>query len=78
MVNANDYMDSTSPGAAVDFGHFLTGFLLSTGLALPIMMTHVGLITTGAGIMSIIGGLLVYGSIIAYSRFFGSENDDGY
>lgn len=78
IAGASDYMDGSETGAAVDFGHFLTGFLITTGLALPLMLTHVGLIETGAGIMSICGGVLVYGSIVTYTRFFGTTNDDGF
>lgn len=71
----DDYMDSDS-SASVDFGHFLTGFLVLTGLALPITLAHVGEIGSAACVMSISGGLLIYGSIIVYGRFFSGTGDD--
>lgn len=43
-------------------GYFLTGVLLMTGLALPIMLAHTGIITTAAAALSLSGGLIVYGT----------------
>ncbi|ORY85464.1 vacuolar protein sorting protein 55 [Protomyces lactucae-debilis] len=61
--------------AAVDFGKFLTGILLVTGMALPVMLYHTGEINQAAMIMSICGGGLIYGSIIAYTSFFSPRED---
>ncbi|CAK9780133.1 vacuolar protein sorting 55 [Cutaneotrichosporon oleaginosum] len=71
--------DDISPeynSAYVDFGRFLTGVLVATGFGLPIILEHSDVIQPGACWMSIAGGLLVYGTILVYSGWFGQDNDD--
>lgn len=48
---------------------------LMSGLALPVLFAHCQLITTAAMFMSIIGGLLIYGTIISFTMFFQEETD---
>lgn len=72
-------MDSSagggSGGAIVDFGRFLTGFLVVMGVALPALLAHCDLIVVPAMAMSIVGGLLVYGTIVSFTMFFQEEQD---
>ena len=71
--------DDLSPeynSAYVDFGRFLTGMLVATGFALPVVLAHSALIQPAACWMSIGGGVLVYGTILVYSGWFGQSNDD--
>ena len=44
-------------------------------LALPVLLAHSGRIAYPAMAMSIIGGLLIYGTIISFSTFFQEEQD---
>lgn len=44
-------------------------------LALPALLAHSSLIEIQAMIMSIIGGLLIYGTIISFTMFFQEEQD---
>lgn len=44
-------------------------------LALPVVLAHSGLIEIQAMIMSIVGGLLIYGTIISFSMFFTEEQE---
>lgn len=39
-------------------------------VALPVALCHSTIIAPGAMIMSILGGLLIYGTITVYSHFF--------
>lgn len=39
------------------------------------MLFHCGVIAMAAMIMSIAGGILIYGTIISFSMFFQDEND---
>jgi hypothetical protein len=43
--------------------------------ALPAMFAHCGHISSGAMVMSIIGGLLIYGTIISFTMFFQEEQE---
>ena len=45
------------------------------GIALPVMLAHCAVITIGAMVMSIVGGLLIYATIISFGMFFREEND---
>ncbi|GFZ51003.1 hypothetical protein JCM24511_08761 [Saitozyma sp. JCM 24511] len=71
--------DELSPeynSAYIDFGRFLTGMLVTTGLSLPLLLAHSALIQPAACWMSIAGGGLVYGTILVYSGWFGGGGDD--
>jgi hypothetical protein len=43
--------------------------------ALPVLLAHCALITMPAMAMSIVGGLLIYGTIISFTQFFREEQD---
>ena len=49
------------------------GFL--TEIALPALLAHCSIIVYPAMVMSIIGGLLIYGTIISFTMFFQEEQD---
>lgn len=70
--------DSTS-NPVKDFCGSLTGFWIVSGVALPLTLYHSNLIELGSMVMSIVGGLIVYGDIVAFIWFFSEneeENDD--
>ncbi|KAI9843032.1 MAG: Vacuolar protein sorting-associated protein 55 [Sclerophora amabilis] len=72
--NPDDFMEN-SGSAIVDFGRFCTGFLVVMGIALPVLLAHVEIIRYSAMVMSIIGGLLIYATIISFKMFFQEEQD---
>lgn len=43
--------------------------------ALPALLAHCGIIVAQAMVMSILGGLLIYGTIISFTMFFQEEQD---
>lgn len=49
-----------------------------SGLALPVVLHHTRLITLEATIMSMSGGLIVYGTIIIFGTFFKEASEDDY
>ncbi|KAK7533637.1 vacuolar protein sorting 55 superfamily [Phyllosticta citricarpa] len=73
-ANPDDFMESAGNGV-IDFGRFLTGFLVVMGIALPALMAHCALISVPAMVMSIIGGLLIYGTIISFTMFFQEDEE---
>lgn len=74
---ADDFSSSESEGsAAIDLGRFLTSIIVVTGFALPLVLAHAEVIRHTAALMSIVGGGLVYGTILAYSQVFKQEEDE--
>ncbi|CAM1508068.1 Fc.00g049160.m01.CDS01 [Cosmosporella sp. VM-42] len=73
-ANPDDFVES-SGAAVLDLGRFLTGFFVVMGIALPFVLAHSGLIQIEAMIMSIVGGLLIYGTIISFSMFFHEDQE---
>jgi len=71
---SSSYNDEGS--APVDIGRFITSIFVITGLALPIVLAHSNIIDSRACAMSVAGGGLVYGTIIAYSAAFNQEESD--
>ncbi|KAI6109215.1 vacuolar protein sorting 55 protein [Pisolithus croceorrhizus] len=67
---ADDFSAHESTASAVDLGRFITATVVVTGFALPIVLTHSEVIKPAACVMSIIGGGLVYGTILAYAAAF--------
>jgi hypothetical protein len=43
--------------------------------ALPAVLAHSGAIEVPAMVMSILGGLLIYGTIISFTMFFREQED---
>lgn len=73
-ANPDDFVES-SGSAVVDFGRFCTGFLVVMGVALPAALAHSEIIRIPAMIMSIVGGVLIYGTIISFGMFFQEEQE---
>ncbi|KAL2021205.1 hypothetical protein VTK56DRAFT_7392 [Thermocarpiscus australiensis] len=73
-ANPDDFVES-SGAAVLDLGRFCTGFLVVMGIALPVVFAHSNLITIPAMVMSVIGGLLIYGTIISFAMFFQEEQE---
>ncbi|KAI1805403.1 vacuolar protein sorting 55 [Daldinia bambusicola] len=73
-ANPDDFVESTGNGV-LDLGRFCTGFFVVMGIALPALLAHSALIGIPAMVMSIIGGLLIYGTIISFGMFFQEEQE---
>jgi len=71
----SSYGDEGGSGA-VDVGRFITAFIVVSGFALPLVLAHAEVIHNTAAVMSIVGGGLVYGTILSYSQVFKQDNDE--
>ncbi|KAK2071701.1 hypothetical protein P8C59_006105 [Phyllachora maydis] len=71
--NPDDFSESSA--AVLDLGRFVTGFLVVMGIALPVVLTHAGIIEVPATIMCVLGGLLIYGTIMSFALFFQEEQE---
>jgi len=70
---STDYGEGSSP---VDLGRFITAFIVVTGFSLPLVLAHSEIIRSGASVMSLIGGGLVYGTILAYTAAFRQDDSE--
>ncbi|KAI1375245.1 vacuolar protein sorting 55 [Hypoxylon crocopeplum] len=73
-ANPDDFVESSGNGI-LDLGRFCTGFMVVMGIALPAVLAHSALIGIPAMVMCIIGGLLIYGTIISFGMFFQEEQE---
>ncbi|CUS22192.1 LAQU0S04e10330g1_1 [Lachancea quebecensis] len=76
--DSSEFMNDSSKNVE-DVGHFFTGLLVTSGLALPTVFYHCQIINHYSCIMSTIGGVIIYMSIVVFSWFFNSgwdEEDD--
>lgn len=73
-ANPDDFVES-SGAAVLDLGRFCTGFLVVMGIALPVVLADSGMISAGALAMSVVGGLLIYGTVISFGMFFTEEQE---
>ncbi|KAL1944537.1 hypothetical protein VTO73DRAFT_2967 [Trametes versicolor] len=72
----DDFSTEYDGSGPVDLGRFITAFVVVTGFALPLVLAHSEVIAPGACAMSIAGGALVYGTILAYSATFTEASSD--
>jgi len=71
---SDDFSGEHEGSGPVDLGRFITSIFVVTGFALPIILAHSEVIRMPASVMSIVGGGLVYGTILAYSSTFKQES----
>ncbi|ODQ80849.1 hypothetical protein BABINDRAFT_161052 [Babjeviella inositovora NRRL Y-12698] len=70
----DDFMNESSIYVN-DFGKFLSGFLLFTGFAIPLVLCHSLILTTVACILTELGGSLIYASVFAFTTYFDSGEE---
>jgi len=76
FARCGDPMDmSGSNRSFKDLGYFLTGVFVVSGFALPAVLTHIQIIAWQALILSLAGGLIVYGTILAYLHKYYNTTD---
>lgn len=74
--NSSDFMSDQLQGSE-DFGNFITGLLVTCGISFPIVFYHSQMINYISCIMSILGGLIIYLSIVIFTWFFNNSWNDG-
>ncbi|CCA71073.1 related to VPS55-protein involved in late endosome to vacuole trafficking [Serendipita indica DSM 11827] len=73
---SDDFSNEYESTPAVDLGRFITSIVVVTGFALPLILQHAEVIKPAASYMSIVGGSLVYGTILAYSQVFKQDTEE--
>lgn len=59
-----------------EFGMFLSAMLLVTGFYLPILLYHSLILTKTAVVLTIIGGVLIYGTVYTFSQVFDTVEEE--
>lgn len=83
IASSSDYdfnFDSTTTNsrAIIEIGQFLTAFLLVSGVYLPILLNHSLILTKTAMVLTIVGGLLIYGTVYTFRHYFDEpQEEDG-
>ncbi|KAA1471142.1 vacuolar protein sorting 55 [Dentipellis sp. KUC8613] len=72
----DDFSADYEGSGPVDLGRFITSIIVVTGFALPLVLAHSEIIKPGASLLSIVGGGLVYGTILAYTAAFKEEESE--
>lgn len=75
--NGESLYGSTMASGWVDAGKFLTGFSAIGSIAIPAILAHAGIITTGALIMELAAALVLGSTIVAYD-YFNSKDSFSY
>lgn len=65
-----DPNSASSSGILKEAGLFISAFLATTGFYLPILLHHSHILTKTAMILTIIGGILIYGTVYTFSLYF--------
>jgi len=72
----DDFSTDYEGSGPVDLGRFITSTIVVTGFAFPLVLAHSEVIRPAACGMSIVGGALIYGTILAYTAAFRQEESD--
>ncbi|KIM31036.1 hypothetical protein M408DRAFT_327930 [Serendipita vermifera MAFF 305830] len=73
---SEDFSSEYETSPAIDLGRFITSVVVVTGFAFPLILQHAEVIKPAASYMSIVGGGLVYGTILAYSAVFKQDSEE--
>jgi hypothetical protein len=53
-----------------EVGYFMTSFFVTSGFGLPLVLYHGKLIEFGAMMLSLGGGVMIYGTVVGYIKYF--------
>lgn len=73
-----DDLDGFQSNSVADSGKFISSFIFTSGLALPITLCRSNVLTSTASFLSIVGGLCIYSTIVLFTSFFdgiGAQDD---
>ncbi len=76
--NSLEMDEDEGTSSASEVGYFLESLLLTSAVALPLSLLHCHTLTKQASVLTVIGGALIYGTIVMFTTFFDGfkEEDD--
>lgn len=76
-----DYSFDAVSGATGDvikeLGLFISAFLVTTALGVPLILYHSKILTKAATVLTIAGGSLIFGTVFVFSRLLEDEVEEG-
>ncbi|KAI5970241.1 hypothetical protein CANMA_000853 [Candida margitis] len=75
-VTSFDPFSTPNTNVLAESAQFLSAFLLVSGLYLPIVLHHSFILTTTAATLTIIGGVLIFGTVYTFSHYFDEPADE--
>lgn len=75
---SRSYFNDGPNKGTLELGYFFTSCLIVSGLGLPCVLNHAGIITDHSMYLSLIGGSLIYITILGYMYFFLENSEDGF
>lgn len=76
LSDDNSLFSSQKSGPAVEFGFFMSGFLLTSVFALPIVLMLNDKLDENRAYFAIAGGISLITSVFLYQAIFNSSPDD--
>jgi len=76
LVKKDDDPFSENSGGLRHVAMFVTGALIVSGFGIPLVLAHAETIDQRAMALALAGGLVVYGTMIAYLHFFLRKEDE--
>ncbi|KAJ3105765.1 Vacuolar protein sorting-associated protein 55 [Phlyctochytrium planicorne] len=73
LAGSSDFLSEENRGI-LETGYFITSFFVVSGFALPLVLSHSGMISSVAMYLSLGGGLLIYATILGYLHFFVAQH----
>jgi hypothetical protein len=78
FAHSNDYFNDEPSKGVMEIGYFMTSCFIVSGFGLPFVLNHASIITDHAMYLSLVGGGLIYITILGYMYFFTERVDDGF
>ncbi|ORY47678.1 vacuolar protein sorting 55 superfamily protein [Rhizoclosmatium globosum] len=77
LAGNSDYFSDDNRGI-LETGYFMTSVFVVSGVGLPLVLAHSGLITVMAMYLSLTGGVMIYLTILGYIKFFVTVDDGSF
>ncbi|KAI9007782.1 vacuolar protein sorting 55 [Hyaloraphidium curvatum] len=77
-AGGDDLMGADENRGLEETGYFLTSIFVVSGFGLPVVLAHAQIITFTAMILSFVGGVMVYSTILGYMHFFVEPPEQSY
>lgn len=71
-----DDLMNESTNHTKDFARFLSSFLTVSAVGIPLVLCHSHILTKAATVLTEIGGVLIFGTVVVFTSFFEDPTDE--